>query len=295
MNALDQILGQESVIKELKHRLNHQTLRGSFLFTGPDGVGKKTTALAVVESLFGKEHVDTHPDLLILEPDEKDTIKIDAARALIRRMSLKPTQAPFNIAIIDRCDCMTTEASNALLKTIEEPNGSIFMITSRPGSLLPTIRSRCQDIRFRPLPSDLIVDLLHRLEKWPQAECEAAAALADGSLTQARHFGTWLQELGLNLTDLFNTLSSQPYTQLEAQLKELPSDPQGIMCLLAGLRQICRDNLVSCNTDQSRPWLDCIDAISSAEMALRQHTAPLLLWETLAFSFQKVLRTKDVA
>lgn len=299
MNTLDQIQGQDPVIAELKHRLDKQTLHGSFLFTGPDGVGKKSAALALVATLLGHEKFEeklyTHPDIYFLEPDDKDTIKIEAARGLIRRMSFKPTQAPCNIAIIDRCDRMTTEASNALLKTIEEPSGSIFLITSRPGSLLPTIRSRCQDIRFKPLSTQIVVSLLQQLEDWSQAECEAAAALADGSLSQASHFGNWLQELGLDLQELFRALSSQPYTELESRLKELPSDPQGVLCLLAGLRHICRNQLITTSADDPDPWLQCIDAIGVAESALRQHTAPLLLWETLAFSFQRVLRTRDVA
>ncbi len=288
MIGLDEVLGQDSAIEHIKRRLERETFKGSFLLSGPDGVGKRTAALAAACHILGHGNTLTHPDLFIVEPDEKDTIKIDAARALIRRMSLKPTQGKMNVAIIDQCDRLTTEAGNALLKSIEEPHGLVILITSRPGSLLPTIRSRCQQIPFCPLPDTIVKKLLSELEDWSPDQDDTAVTIADGSLAHARQTGQSLLDLDKSLGELFDELARTSYTVLSDRLKEWPQDPVDIRSLLAGLRHVCLNRIVS-EMEHAAPYFKCIDAIEQAEGALRQHSSPLLIWETLAFSFQKVL------
>ena len=245
-------------------------------------------------ALLQTDSLTNHPDLLLLEPDDKETIKIDAARKLIRRMNLKPSQAAFTITIIDRCECLTTEASNALLKSLEEPAGTVFLITSRPGALLPTIRSRCQRFKFAPLPDDIIKELLDAQQDWDAKRLESSVAIAAGSLALASQIGTTLQELDVDLPTLFEELTTHSYSRMEERLRQLPSDPEGVTCLLAGFRQLCRNRLVQTDGGATAPWFACLDAISAAETALRYNSAPLLVWETLAFSFQKVLKSAAV-
>jgi DNA polymerase III subunit delta' len=109
-----------------------------------------------------KTDINFYPDILIIEPlaAEKGDIKkekeigIDEARQIRRQMSLSPYQAPYKITLIDQAERMTREAANALLKTLEEPSGQavLILITANPQLLLPTIISRCQIVKFLPVP-----------------------------------------------------------------------------------------------------------------------------------------------
>lgn len=94
--------------------------------------------------------VEGHPDFLRLQP-EKNAIKIEAVRTLIQRLSLKPFEKDRIVVWIEDADALTEGAANALLKTLEEPPGTVtfFLITTKPDRILPTIRSRCQRVNFQ--------------------------------------------------------------------------------------------------------------------------------------------------
>lgn len=145
--------------KSARGRLAH-----AYLFSGSENLGKRAVAFEFARMLDGAE-IDqpVHPDILIVEPQitEKDGVRkeaeigIDQAKVLQHNLSLSPYRAPYKIAIIDQPDRLTAEAGNCLLKTIEEPTGKsvIVLITSRPKMVLSTIVSRCQMIRFFPVPA----------------------------------------------------------------------------------------------------------------------------------------------
>ncbi len=137
----------ESVIKN--GRLTH-----AYLFSGPEMIGKKKFAYELAKLLNNREQ-ENDPDFKLVGP------KIEDVRELKSFLAKKPYFGPYQIAIIDNADQLTTEASNAVLKTLEEPNGSaiLILITSRPKLLLPTIYSRCQEVRFLSL-SDSEIDFL---------------------------------------------------------------------------------------------------------------------------------------
>jgi len=98
-----------------------------------------------------------HPDFIFIEPEKKE-IQISQIRECIWRLSLKPSVAPFKIAIIDEAHCLNQEAQNSLLKTLEEPRGKtlIFLVTEYPERLFPTIISRCQILKFYSVPKEEI-------------------------------------------------------------------------------------------------------------------------------------------
>ncbi len=156
------IIGHQPILDFLKKSIRNKRLAHAYLFTGSAHLGKKTVALEFVRMLNGSE-IDqaVHPDVLIIEPEaiEKNGVKkeleigIDQARRIQHQMSLFPYQAPYKIALIDQAERMTAEASNCLLKTLEEPLGRaiLILITASPDSLLPTIVSRCQLIKFLPV------------------------------------------------------------------------------------------------------------------------------------------------
>lgn len=182
-------------------RLHH-----AWLLTGPEGVGKATFAYRAARRLLGAppdprhgilgadpEHpvsrqliARSHPDFLALERLGEDgklrkLIPVDEARRLPEFFSKSPASAPHRVAIIDSADDLNLNAANALLKTLEEPppRGVLFLISHSPGRLLPTIRSRCRRLVFRPLDEQVAADFV----------AAAAGVNAENALRLARMAG----------------------------------------------------------------------------------------------------------
>jgi DNA polymerase-3 subunit delta' len=124
-----------------------------------------------------------HPDVLVVEPGDSGSIKIEQVRDVIDSAMYRPFEGKRRVVIVDEADALVPAAQNALLKTLEEPPpSSVFiLVTSRPDVLLPTVRSRCPQLRFRPLAANEIADALVARGQG-QKEARAVAATADGSL-----------------------------------------------------------------------------------------------------------------
>jgi len=127
-----------------------------------------------------------HPDVLIVEPGDSGAIKIDQVRDIVDRAAYRPFEGRRRVVIIDEADALVSAAQHALLKTLEEPPpSSVFiLVTARPDVLLPTVRSRCPQLRFRPLAANDIASALVARGR-SESEARAVAATADGSLGQA--------------------------------------------------------------------------------------------------------------
>jgi DNA polymerase-3 subunit delta' len=213
------LVGNESVKETLKRLIAHSRVPNSVIFSGIDGVGKKQFAIELAKSLLCKTPVNgdacdecsackravviefprpddreghrrvilsEHPDFGIVIPYNRN-ILIDAIRSLESEAHFRPFEGKARIFIIDDADKMNESASNALLKTLEEPapTSHIFLITSRADSLLPTIRSRCQMLRFGPVETSRIEMFLQRTNKFLPEEIPLAARIADGSVGRA--------------------------------------------------------------------------------------------------------------
>jgi len=201
------VIGHRRIVALLARSIARESLPPSLIFTGPAGVGKRLTALAVAQALNCLAPTSTaafeidacgacaactriargvHPDVLIVEPGDNGSIKVDQVRELIDRAAYRPFEGRRRAVIIDEADALVTAAQNALLKTLEEPpSRSVFtLVTARPDALLPTVRSRCPRLAFRPLPAhDIAAALVARGHG--EADARAVAATADGSLGQA--------------------------------------------------------------------------------------------------------------
>ena len=199
MKSFSQILGQKKAIGFLKKVLQGDRIPHAYLFTGVNGVGKSTTALALARAVNCGAGISDEgcgecitcrqlengnfPDIFFLEP-EGQNIKIEQIRELNRSLNFKTVSGKYRVTIIDRAEMMTEEAANSFLKTLEEPPpGNIIILkVVDPLDLLPTIISRCQKIPFHPLTREVIKKYL--VEQLGQDENMAwlAAGISEGSL-----------------------------------------------------------------------------------------------------------------
>jgi DNA polymerase-3 subunit delta' len=203
------IAGHRHVLELVARAAGRGSLPPSLIFAGPEGVGKRMAAVALAQ-LVNCRKVDStgdacgkcaactriarnvYSDVLIVEPGDTGAIKIDQIREAIDRTAYRPFEGRLRVVIIDGADAMQPESQNALLKTLEEPpSASMFvLVTSRPDVLLPTVRSRCQRLRFGRLTGAEVADVLVRAHDYDQAEAQAAASVADGSVGAALEGGS---------------------------------------------------------------------------------------------------------
>ncbi len=153
-------IGFGKIKKFFESAIENSHLNHAYVFSGQDEIGKKTFALELAQLMSGNSH-----DIFFLTPESSDSgqsIAIDEIRKLKSSMSLSSYGDAYKVAVIDEAHLMTVEAQNALLKTLEEPSrSSIFiLITSVPNSLLSTIASRCQEIRFLPHSKEEILTII---------------------------------------------------------------------------------------------------------------------------------------
>ncbi len=215
------LVGNENIKLTLRRLLSKGRVPNSLLFAGDDGVGKRQFAIELAMAFICKEPVENEacgvcaacsrvdafviPETTDKNKDEfkkvffgghsdvgkvvtyKRTILVDAIRDLEKNANFRPFEAKSRFFIIDDADNMNDEASNALLKTLEEPppTSHIFLITSRPDSLLATIRSRCQTLRFAPVETHEIEKFLIDERAFTHDEAKLAARLSRGSVGRA--------------------------------------------------------------------------------------------------------------
>jgi DNA polymerase-3 subunit delta' len=200
--GLSGLLGQPQAGAILRRSAAGDGARGTFLFSGPDGVGKATAAVALAQALAcgvkpGEGCADCdacrrmaqgqHPDLRWLLPaGPSRTIGVDEVREEIRLSALAPHEERMRVVVVDEADRLTPQAANVFLKTLEEPSqrALYLLVTAQPGRLLPTLLSRCRRIRFAPLPPAQVAVLLERRGIAREAAL-AAAAIAEGSSARA--------------------------------------------------------------------------------------------------------------
>ena len=210
------ILGHDEVAEQFRRALQRGRLASSFLFVGPAGVGKRTFAWKLAQTLLcqrrPEEDMDpcgqcsscvqvlagSHPDLeVVARPKDRSFLPLELLigdkehrmrEGLCHAIAMKPFMGGRKVAIIDDADYLNAEGANSLLKTLEEPppRSVLILIGTTPAKQLPTIRSRCQTVRFRGLPAETVAELL--VSQGIVSHAEEAARLAGhsgGSLERA--------------------------------------------------------------------------------------------------------------
>jgi DNA polymerase III subunit delta' len=200
---LRDVFGHRHLLDLVGAAANRGSLPPSLIFTGPAGIGKRAAALALAQLVNCPTPRDgdacgvcvsctriarlVHADIVVVEPGDSGSIKVDQIREAVDRTGYRPFEGRKRVVIVDDADAMIGEAQNALLKTLEEPpSASMFvLVTARPDMLLPTVRSRCQHLRFGPLRADEVATVLVKVHGYAPAEAQAAASAAEGSVGAA--------------------------------------------------------------------------------------------------------------
>ncbi len=227
MSLLSTLKGQPIAQRTLEQALMHGNVHHAYLFDGPDGVGKELAAFGLAQALVcehptldrlacgvcsacmrvpprGEKRLAIHPDVVVLErglyeppqigrrAPEVTEISIDQVRTLVlSRSQYSAHEGRARVFIVRRVDELSIAAANALLKTLEEPQNAthFVLLTTQIGSLLPTIRSRTQRVRFGTLPVAIMHDLLIE-QGVARTDAARIASLADGSMSRAHALRT---------------------------------------------------------------------------------------------------------
>lgn len=184
--------------------IRRRRVASSYLFCGEAGIGKKTAAVNFAKALncLGRGEGDAepgpqshdacdacpsctkidagvHPDFLAVAPEER-IIRIEEIRVVEEALSYKPFEGRRKVVVIDEAETMNISAANAFLKTLEEPpaDSVIILVTSKPGALPDTIRSRCSRVNFYPLPHESCRQVLE--DRYQGQDLDLAVALSMG-------------------------------------------------------------------------------------------------------------------
>jgi len=308
-NNLDELVGQNFISITLKQAILTNKIAPAYLFNGPRGTGKTSSARIFAKSLncqafkqptinpCGKcdvcRQITDGNALDIIEIDAASNTGVENIREIIERARFAPTQARWKVYVIDECHMLSTAASNALLKTIEEPPSRVVFIlaTTNPERVLNTIQSRCQKFDFRRIsPIEIFQHLLEIAEKESiQYEVQALKMIAKRSNGGMRDAQSLLEQLNLlpegitiqNIQNLLGEVSEIEITNLIKSLIQKNPESLIITCnklydagnephqIIIGLLNTTRDLLLHTTSNKysdlyntSEEFQDELDKIS---------------------------------
>ncbi len=332
---LDELVGQNFISITLKQSILTKKIAPAYLFNGPRGTGKTSSARIFAKSLNCQafEQPTINPcgkcDLCkqITDGTALDIIEIDAAsntgveniREIIERAKFAPTQARWKVYVIDECHMLSTAASNALLKTIEEPPLRVVFIlaTTNPERVLNTIQSRCQKFDFRRIsPQDIIQHLSEIAEKESiKYEVQALKMIAKRSNGGMRDAQSLLEQLnllpeGITIKNIQNLLGEVSEIELTNLIKSLiDNNPESLIItcnklydagnephqIIIGLLNITRDLLLHTTNNKysdlyytSDEFQDELDKISKTI-----NKARIITWHNHLRNIEYQIKTSD--
>ncbi len=289
MSNWQNVIGHEWAVTMLRESLVHGRNGHAYLITGPDQVGMTTLARAFAQALNCTGEADgscqpghlcractligngRHPDVRLVEPEVsgrgKLTLKIETIRQLQQELNLSAYEARFKVAILKRFDVATIGASNAFLKTLEEPPPRVVLILTATDAdtLLPTISSRCRTLNLRPLPTELIEQSLTTQWRVEEEKAELLAHLADGRLgwaVRAAQDPALLQERSTHLAQLQEALGGSRVRRFQLADK-LANKPESAPAVLQTWVSWWRDVNILAQSGGTRVHITNIDQIEA--------------------------------
>ncbi len=238
------VIGHEPVKRVLEQQIAEDTFPHAYLFTGPEGVGKKALAREFAAKILGIDNIDAHTDVHIIDAAGAE-FDIASARGLMDLLILTPLSGSRNVAIINNADQLTTPSSNALLKTLEEPSPHALIILVAGGdNVLPTVKSRCQIYRFGPLTAAQLQEFAATLPARPDEKLIELSAGLPGRLHFFIHNPEQVEPLA-ELVDRLDKLMTLSLAERFAAIPDLAESGDdllrnGLRAWLFRLRQALR-------------------------------------------------------
>ena len=238
MKVFSEIRGHGATVDFLRQAWRSDRLAHALLFNGPEGIGKRAVALAFAAwaecEVEGDEAcgecaacrqiaAGTHPDIKLVEAESgKKEIGIDKAREVKRFTQLAPAAGRVKVAILDDAHRLSAAAQNGMLKTLEDPpsRSILILVSNSPDSLLATVRSRCQRVRFQPLSQEDVASVLVEGHGLDPTEATRLAAVCEGSPRRALDLRASLDESGSLLQAIWRA-ENAPFAELEALVQRL--------------------------------------------------------------------------
>jgi len=294
--AFKDILGHEKPIRLLQQAIKTDKVVHSYLFLGNEGIGKKQVALQFSKALnclgggnetgeacdhcISCKKVDggQHPDVLLLEP-ENHTLKVEQVRQMQRDLAYRPYEGRRRVCIIAAADRMAPNMSNTLLKTLEEPplHTVIILLANNSRLLLPTILSRCQAVRFNPLPVSLVAQWLVKEKGVNTDEAHLLASLSEGSPGRALALQEEMGEIPrVDLLKGWLGARSLSLEAMEQWAESLPSERERLVSVLEVGKTLLRD-LIMVKAVQDPSKLIHVDLREKMESIAAQWDLPALL------------------
>jgi DNA polymerase-3 subunit gamma/tau len=317
--TFDEIVGQGHIVTTLKSSIEKNRLAHAYLFSGPRGVGKTSTARILAKAFNCKEGPTVNPcqkcsscleinqsrSLDVIEIDGASNRGIDEIRTLRESVKFAPASGRFKIYIIDEVHMLTLEAFNALLKTLEEPPEFVKFIfaTTQINKVIPTIRSRCQIFNFRRI---LAMEIVSQLEKIVSAEkivvdkevLFAIARASDGALRDAESVLDQLISFTkekVSLQDVVSMLGLvEQETLFELTEKIIQKDARGALGLLGTIIDQGKDAgifLISLIEHFRNLMIAKITKADPKLIDLPQDTCERLLRQAEAFELEEIFST----
>ena len=200
--VFDDLVGQPRVATFLAAAARSGAVSHAYLFVGPGGSGKKSAAKALACAVLCDDggcgscpvcqriRKGFHPDVHVISPEGAATYMVEQVREIIHDVSLTPVEGSSKVYILDAAEAMGHQVANALLKTLEEPPADVLIVLLATDfdSVLPTIASRCQVVRFQRIPPSTAIAMLTQRAGVGEEEARAALAAASGVLPRALDF-----------------------------------------------------------------------------------------------------------
>ena len=235
------ILGHEGIIEHLQNAIAMNRVSHSYIFNGEDGLGKMMLAKAFAKALQCEAGESTpcgqcrsciqadtgnQPDIIYLTHEKPASIGVDDVRTqLVDDIVIRPYSSRYKVYIIDEAEKLTTQAQNAILKTIEEPPAYavIIFLTSNAGIFLPTILSRCVMLNLKPVKSQLIIEYLMKNCQVPEYQAELCAAFAQGRPGRAVKLAASpdFEDIKNDIIKLLKGIHNIELTELVAAIKQI--------------------------------------------------------------------------